>query len=74
MYSASASVTLAASQASDSPVIHFLEDQVDLAAGDGIYYAGDCHHGYRNPGRGTRVYYLAMDIPARSGPTVVSWP
>ena len=50
------------------------EDRVDLAAGDSIYYAGDCHHGYRNPGRGTCVYYLAMDIPARSGHTVVSLP
>jgi transcriptional regulator with XRE-family HTH domain len=50
-----------------------LDDEgVDLAAGDSIYYAGDCRHGYRNPGRGTCVYYLAMDVPARSGHTVVS--
>jgi len=50
------------------------DERVDLAAGDSIYYAGDCHHGYRNPGRGTCVYYLAMDVPARSEHTVVSSP
>jgi transcriptional regulator with XRE-family HTH domain len=48
------------------------DDRVDLAAGDSIYYVGDCHHGYRNPGRSSCVYYLAMDVPARSGHTVVS--
>jgi transcriptional regulator with XRE-family HTH domain len=50
----------------------FDDDRVDLAAGDSIYYVGDCHHGYRNPGRSSCVYYLAMDVPARSGHTVVS--
>ena len=33
-----------------------------LRAGDGIYYAGDCRHGFANPGSGDCVYYLAMDV------------
>jgi transcriptional regulator with XRE-family HTH domain len=33
-----------------------------LAAGDSIYYAGDCLHGYANPGQEPLVYYLAMDV------------
>jgi quercetin dioxygenase-like cupin family protein len=48
------------------------DERVDLSVGDSIFYAGDCYHGYRNPGRGACVYYLAMDAPARSDHTVVS--
>lgn len=33
-----------------------------LRAGDSIYYDGDCVHGFANPGRGSCVYYLAMDV------------
>jgi quercetin dioxygenase-like cupin family protein len=33
-----------------------------LRAGDSIYYAGDCLHGYANPGARPCVYYLAMDV------------
>jgi XRE family transcriptional regulator, regulator of sulfur utilization len=33
-----------------------------LHAGDSIYYAGDCLHGFANPGREPCVYYLAMDV------------
>jgi quercetin dioxygenase-like cupin family protein len=33
-----------------------------LRAGDSIYYAGDCHHGFANPGHADCVYYLAMDV------------
>jgi transcriptional regulator with XRE-family HTH domain len=33
-----------------------------LRAGDSIYYAGDCLHGYRNPGARPCVYYLAMEV------------
>jgi quercetin dioxygenase-like cupin family protein len=33
-----------------------------LRAGDSIYYAGDCRHGFANPGAGPCVYYLAMDV------------
>jgi transcriptional regulator with XRE-family HTH domain len=33
-----------------------------LRAGDSIYYAGDCRHGFANPGNGTCVYYLAMEL------------
>jgi XRE family transcriptional regulator, regulator of sulfur utilization len=33
-----------------------------LGAGDSIYYDGDCHHGFANPGRSSCVYYLAMDV------------
>ena len=35
-----------------------------LRAGDSIYYAGDCLHGYRNDGDVPCTYYLAMDIAA----------
>ena len=35
---------------------------VRLRRGDGIFYAGDCHHGFANPGRGPCVYYLAMEL------------
>ena len=33
-----------------------------LSAGDSIYYAGDCWHGFANPGRVTCSYYLAMEL------------
>jgi transcriptional regulator with XRE-family HTH domain len=33
-----------------------------LHAGDSIYYAGDCWHGFANPGRVTCAYYLAMEL------------
>ena len=33
-----------------------------LSAGDSIYYAGDCWHGFANPGRVTCAYYLAMEL------------
>ena len=33
-----------------------------LEAGDSVYYAGDCEHGFANPGRGECIYYLAMDV------------
>jgi quercetin dioxygenase-like cupin family protein len=33
-----------------------------LRAGDAIYYAGDCWHGFANPGRETCAYYLAMEL------------
>jgi transcriptional regulator with XRE-family HTH domain len=33
-----------------------------LRAGDSIYYAGDCRHGFANPGRDTCAYYLAMEL------------
>src|SRR5438132_189006 len=33
-----------------------------LHAGDSIYYAGDCLHGFSNPGRRPCIYYLAMDV------------
>jgi XRE family transcriptional regulator, regulator of sulfur utilization len=33
-----------------------------LAAGDSIYYDGDCWHGFANPGDEPCVYYLAMNV------------
>jgi quercetin dioxygenase-like cupin family protein len=33
-----------------------------LEAGDAIYYAGDCLHGFRNRGGLPVTYYLAMDV------------
>ena len=33
-----------------------------LRAGDSIYYAGDCRHGFANPGAPDCVYYLAMEV------------
>ena len=36
-----------------------------LRAGDSVYYAGDCHHGFANPGREPCVYYLAMALVER---------
>ena len=38
-----------------------------LGAGDSIYYAGDCLHGFVNPSRRECTYYLAMDV-AGAGP------
>jgi transcriptional regulator with XRE-family HTH domain len=40
-----------------------------LTAGDSIYYAGDCVHGFANPGGTPAIYYLAMDVT----PRVSSW-
>jgi quercetin dioxygenase-like cupin family protein len=34
-----------------------------LQAGDSIYYAGDCHHAFANPGEKPCTYYLVMEIP-----------
>ena len=33
-----------------------------LQAGDSIYYAGDCHHAFANPGERPCTYYLVMEI------------
>jgi XRE family transcriptional regulator, regulator of sulfur utilization len=38
-----------------------------LRAGDAIYYAGDCLHGFANPGARPCVYYLAMDVAGARG-------
>jgi transcriptional regulator with XRE-family HTH domain len=38
-----------------------------LNAGDSIYYAGDCHHGFANRGAGPCAYYLAMDVAGDRG-------
>jgi XRE family transcriptional regulator, regulator of sulfur utilization len=38
-----------------------------LRAGDAIYYAGDCLHGFENPGARPCVYYLAMDVAGARG-------
>lgn len=40
-------------------------DGVDhtLAAGDALYYAGDCVHAFANNGTEETVYYTAMDVP-----------
>jgi transcriptional regulator with XRE-family HTH domain len=38
------------------------DDEVELGPGDSVYYAGDCHHGFVNPGPRPCVYYLAMDV------------
>ena len=35
---------------------------VALGPGDSAYYAGDCRHGFANPGGEPCVYYLAMDV------------
>jgi transcriptional regulator with XRE-family HTH domain len=35
---------------------------VELAEGDSVCYAGDCRHGFANPGTRPCVYYLAMDL------------
>jgi transcriptional regulator with XRE-family HTH domain len=37
-------------------------DEIDLRQGDSVFYAGDCHHGFANPGTAPCVYYLAMDL------------
>jgi len=33
-----------------------------LHSGDSIYYAGDCHHAFANPGDTPCVFYLVMDV------------
>lgn len=33
-----------------------------LHAGDSIYYGGDCHHAFANPGDVPCVFYLVMDV------------
>jgi transcriptional regulator with XRE-family HTH domain len=43
-------------------------DAVDLRAGDSIFYAGDCRHGFANPDRKACVYYLAMDVAGHGEP------
>jgi transcriptional regulator with XRE-family HTH domain len=37
-------------------------EDVTLRQGDSMFYAGDCHHGFANPGTEPCVYYLAMDL------------
>lgn len=39
-----------------------------LEAGDSVFYRGDCHHAFANPGRTPCVYYLAMDVQGQRGP------
>src|SRR3989442_9403305 len=39
-----------------------------LRAGDSIYYAGDCRHGFANPGEEPCVYYLAMELGRHRAP------
>ncbi len=38
------------------------DEETDLFAGDSVFYAGDCHHGFTNPGDEPCVYYLVMDL------------
>jgi transcriptional regulator with XRE-family HTH domain len=40
-------------------------DEFDLGPGDSIFYPGDSHHGFANPGPGLCVYYLVMDLGDR---------
>jgi transcriptional regulator with XRE-family HTH domain len=37
-------------------------DELELREGDSIFYAGDCQHGFVNPGTKPCVYYLVMDL------------
>jgi transcriptional regulator with XRE-family HTH domain len=39
-----------------------------LNAGDSIYYAGNCHHAFANPGDAPCVFYLVMDVTAHEQP------
>jgi transcriptional regulator with XRE-family HTH domain len=39
-------------------------DALELREGDSVSYAGDCQHGFANPGTEPCVYYLAMDLAA----------
>jgi XRE family transcriptional regulator, regulator of sulfur utilization len=39
-----------------------------LDAGDSIYYTGDCHHAFANPGEIPCVFYLVMDVTAHEQP------
>jgi XRE family transcriptional regulator, regulator of sulfur utilization len=43
--------------------------EIDLAAGDSVYFAADARHGYANPGAGLCVYHVAAIImrPRRRG-------
>lgn len=36
-----------------------------LAAGDSLYYAGDCTHAFANPGDQACVYYTAMHVKSK---------
>ena len=38
-----------------------------LHTGDAAYYAGDCRHGFANPGPRPCGYYLAMDVAGARG-------
>jgi transcriptional regulator with XRE-family HTH domain len=38
------------------------DEEAVLGAGDSVYYGGDCHHGFANPGTQACVYYLVMDL------------
>ena len=44
-------------------------DELELREGDSIFYAGDCEHGFVNPGAKPCVYYMVMDLagPAAHG-------
>jgi len=42
-------------------------EAIELEAGDSIYYDGDCHHAFANPGEEPCVYYLAMDVSGGNG-------
>jgi transcriptional regulator with XRE-family HTH domain len=37
-------------------------DEMELHRGDSIFYPGDRHHGFANPGTEPCVYYLAMEL------------
>ena len=36
--------------------------EVEVATGDSVFFPGDRHHGFANPGRRRCVYYLVMDL------------
>lgn len=42
-------------------------EEIDVRAGDSVYYAGDCHHGFANRGAEACVYYLAMELAGSHG-------
>jgi quercetin dioxygenase-like cupin family protein len=50
--------------AMEQGVLHLTIDDIayTLHAGDSVYYAGDCHHRFVNPGREPCVYDLAMAL------------
>jgi transcriptional regulator with XRE-family HTH domain len=37
-------------------------EDIELRSGDSVFYAGDCDHGFANPGADPCIYYLAMDL------------